>query len=183
MMNRPGYLDNLQPVGQSGSTAYIDRSSWMDAVVGEVKSPSYSNSPTGLGAYKKPTDRNSDTYAQDMRAYLRRAEYEDLARRYYPVEDSLISDVSSRDQLDQRLASVSANNSKYYDLARQSSENKLQRYGVTQSAAEKAASENSFQMQEALSDMTARNNTRTHIYDRNMNVIGGSGSRQALGEY
>lgn len=182
MMNRPDYLNNLQPAGQSSAT-YIDRNSWMDAVGAAVKSPSSSSAPSGLSVYKKPTDRNSDTYAQDMRAYLRRAEYEDLARRYYPVEDSLISDVSSRDQLDQRLASVRANNSKYYDLARQSSENKLQRYGVTQSAAEKTASENNFQMQEALGDMTARNNTRTHIYDRNVNVIGGSGSRQALGEY
>lgn len=181
-MNRPEYLSSLREDGAASNAKYIPRSQFSASTERDSGSPSTSYG-SSLGTYRRPTNRDSDTYAQDMRAYLRREEYEDLQRRFYPVEDQLISDVSGRDQLDERLASVRAKNSKYYELAKSSADTKRQRYGVTLSNEEKTANNNEMQAQQALSDMTARNNTRTHIYDRNLNVIGGSGARQALGDY
>lgn len=112
-----------------------------------------------------------------MRAYLAREEYNDYLRRFAPMEQDLINSVMNRDMLNDRLSAVSVNN----QVSRKSAETAVQmqnaRYGVAQSPAEQARQKAQMDRQAALSMANGMNQTRTHIFDRNMNALaGGSGA-------
>ena len=135
-------------------------------------------SQTGyINSYSRPYDRNSDTYAQDMRAYLAREEYNDYLRRFAPVEQELINSVMGPEMLNDRLSAVSVNN----QIARRTAETSMQmqnsRYGVAANPAQAAQRKAQMDREAALSMANGMNQTRTHIYDRNMNALaGGSGA-------
>ncbi len=125
----------------------------------------------------RPMDRNSDTYAQDMRAYIARQEYQDYLRRFAPVEQELINTVMGTEQLEERLSAISVNS----DQARSTAENNMQmvagRYGTSQTQSQQQQNNMSMNRMQALSEANGMNQTRTHIYDRNMNALsGGSGA-------
>jgi hypothetical protein len=131
----------------------------------------------GAGNYQRPTDRNSDTYAQDMRAFLAREEYNDYLTRFAPVENELIDSVMGTEMLDQRLSAISVNS----DTARKTAENNMrmvsQRYGVTQSGTQQRQNNMAMDRTQAIAEANGMNQTRTHIFDRNMNALaGGSGA-------
>ena len=138
------------------------------------------NSGYNSGYYSsatRPTDRNSDTYAQDMRAYIARQEYQDYLTRFAPVEQELINSVMGPEQLEERLSAITVNN----QTARNTAEKNMQmvqgRYGVSQSAQQQQQTKMDLDRTQALSQANGMNQTRTHIFDRNMNALaGGSGA-------
>lgn len=138
----------------------------------------YGNQNSGYSSYaSRPSDRNSDTYAQDMRAYLAREEYQDYLTRFAPVEEELINDVMGTEQLNERLSAITVNG----NMARQTAGSNMQmiseRYGVSQSAQQQSQSNMAMDRNQALAQANGMNQTRTHLFDRNMNALaGGSGA-------
>lgn len=127
--------------------------------------------------YSRPTDRSSDTYAQDMRAFLARSEYQDYLTRFAPIEEQLINTVMGTEQLEERLSAISVNNQNARATAEASMQMQQQRYGVAANPAQAAQQRASMDRTAALSQANAMNQTRTHIFDRNMNALsGGSGA-------
>ena len=138
----------------------------------------YGNQNSGYSSYaSRPSDRNSDTYAQDMRAYLAREEYQDYLTRFAPVEEELINDVMGTEQLNERLSAITVNG----NMARQTAGSNMQmiseRYGVSQSAQQQSQSNMAMDRNQALAQANGMNQTRTHLFDRNMKALaGGSGA-------
>ena len=119
----------------------------------------------------------SDTYAQDMRAYLARQEWADYQRRFQPLEDRLIDSVMSTQMLDERLEAIGTNNETARQVAQMNADVYRRRYGIEQDSAAIQMNNQRMDRQSALSLANAMNQTRTHIYDRNMQVLaGGSGA-------
>jgi hypothetical protein len=132
---------------------------------------------SGSGSYQRPYDRDSDTYAQDMRAFLAREEYNDYLTRFAPVESDLIDSVMGTEMLEERLSAISVNS----NTARKTAENNMQmvsqRYGVTQSNQQMQQNNMAMDRTQAIAEANGMNQTRTHIFDRNMNALaGGSGA-------
>ena len=138
----------------------------------------YGNQNSGYtSSASRPSNRNSDTYAQDMRAYLAREEYQDYLTRFAPVEEELINDVMGTEQLNERLSAITVNG----NMARQTAGSNMQmiseRYGVSQSAQQQSQSNMAMDRNQALAQANGMNQTRTHLFDRNMNALaGGSGA-------
>ena len=119
--------------------------------------------------------RGSDTYAADMRAYLARQEYADYMSRYAPVEDELIDAVMGREMLDERLSAISVNNQQ----ARQTAEANMAliqgRYGASLNPQQQMQNQTNLNLSQAIATAGAMNQTRTHIFERNMNTLTGAG--------
>ena len=112
-----------------------------------------------------------------MRAYLAREEYQDYLTRFAPVEEELINDVMGTEQLNERLSAITVNG----NMARQTAGSNMQmiseRYGVSQSAQQQSQSNMAMDRNQALAQANGMNQTRTHLFDRNMNALaGGSGA-------
>lgn len=126
-----------------------------------------------------PTDMGYKYYAQASRAWLARQEYADYQQRYQPVERELIDAVTTPEMLDQRLAAIKINSAAATNASSQIEQQMLQRYGVRPSAQAQQANATSRQIAATLGGIDAANNTRQHVYDRNMNAISGSGTARS----
>ena len=139
------------------------------------------NWPRNYTANPMPTNRHDEKYAQKMRAYIARDQWADYQNRFEPWEDDLIDSVMSTDMLDQRLGAISINATNSSRAALQSQQQLMQRYGIQQNAQEKQSSTVNHHLDSAAATATAKNNTRQHIEDRNMAVMGGGQIREQAG--
>ena len=123
-----------------------------------------------------PTNRNSDTYAQDTNAWLHRQQWQDYKDRFQPVEKQLIKETSGTELLDQRLSAISADADDAFGAAELSAEVTRRRYGIDQSAESAEAQSRNMALGRSQAVADAKNNTRTAIYDRNMDTLAGGSS-------
>lgn len=123
-----------------------------------------------------PNDRGSDTYAQRMNAWLNRQQWEDYKTRFQPVERQLIDETMGQDLLDERLSSISATADKSFDSAMLGADITRSRYGIDQGESQAQSELRKMMSQKTTSIADAKNNTRTHIYDRNMETLAGGSS-------
>lgn len=135
-----------------------------------------------MGAPFSNISPDSSKFASKMRAAMARDVWEDYQNRYEPYEEALIQEVTNPlEELDERLSAIKINNRQSFQSAREDMNMARGRYGVGDQGVQRRAAEYRGMRQAAvMSEVDARNNTRTHIMDRNMAVIAGGGSRQAI---
>lgn len=143
---------------------------------------SMGNANFSSGGYSSPRPTvafGSDKYAQENRAWLAREQWADYQKRFQPYEDELIDAVTGTELLDQRLSKIKLSNQIAFDTAAGDAGRYRERYGIQQSGAQQSQDENNRNLAMAQATAGAMNQTRTHIYDRNMAAIGGGEVRQA----
>jgi hypothetical protein len=123
-----------------------------------------------------PTNTNSDTYAQDTNAWITRSQWADYKDRFMPVEDQLIDETMGMDLLNERLGAISAVSDTTFDTNMLAAEQRRARYGVELDKQGRASQQRSRELAQSTSVADGKNNTRTHIYDRNMDTISGGSS-------
>lgn len=133
---------------------------------------------TGYYTAKPTVSKNSDKYAQKTRAWLSREQWADYQNRFQPYEDELIDAVTGTELLDERLSQIKINNSKSFAAAATANDQFRNRYGMTQTDPQRTANQNNQHLAMAKANADAMNQTRTHIHDRNMAIIGGGEARQ-----
>lgn len=124
----------------------------------------------------------ADHYGAEMRSYILREQYRDYQRRFQPIEEQFIDDTMSTKMLDDRLSQISVNSDRAFDTAGTNAAVRSGRYGISQNPAEQAAWKRRMDYTRAMSTADARNNARTHDYDRRMSNIFGGQVRQDLSE-
>lgn len=145
---------------------------WPDQVFA-LSQPGTSGSPP-------PSNVHSDRYAQDMRAWLAREEWADYQQRFAPIERQLVDETMGRQLLDQRLAAVSVNQGRAHLASRQMEDMFNRRLGIRPSEQQQAVMDTGRALDFARGNADLRNNLRTHVHDRNMQVLGGGGARQDI---
>ena len=135
--------------------------------------------PAETGPNIKPKDKQ---YASKTRAWMTRDVWRDYQERFQPYEARLLDAVTGEELLDERLSAISINNQAAFDAASQASELSRARYGTARPAVHQQAADRNMHNAQVVSRINAENQTRTHIDDRDMNALAGSGSRQAMGE-
>lgn len=129
-------------------------------------------------------DRNSDTYASDVRAWINREIYDDYKRRFEPQEQELISAITGPEMLDERLSAIHANTENAFEASRASANRRLARYGASRTDRLHRANATESSLGQASAVASAENSTRQHINDRNMAIIsGGAMPRQAIEDF
>lgn len=129
-----------------------------------------------------PRDKH---FASNTRANMARDVWNDYQTRFQPVERELLDMVQNPEQLlDERLAAITINSDAAYSAAMTTADQTRGRYGIAMTPEQAAAEGRNLGLSKTLGEIDARNNTRTHIADRNMQVIGGGsgGTRQAIQE-
>lgn len=124
-------------------------------------------------------------FASTARATIARAAWEDYLNRFQPIEDELIAGVMDPEEwLDKRLSSIHVSADRAFQAADVGADMLRGRYGIQRNAAESKYGEMDSARSEALARIDAVNNTRRHVIDRNMAVIGGGagGTRNAIQE-
>lgn len=124
---------------------------------------------------------NSDTYAQDTRAWITRDQYRDYQTRFEPVEDQLIDAVTGEKMLDESLSAIRINNKQSFDASALSAQQTKSMYGMQETPNQTASQDANRSLAMAKSTANGTNQTRAHIESRDDNAIGGSGARQAIG--
>ena len=131
----------------------------------------------GRGSSNRPSfSRSSDTYAQDTNAWLHRQQWSDYQKRFQPVERQLIDETMGVELLDKRLGAISTNVDEAFGSAEIDANITRGRYGVRESEGQAALSDRHTALAKSTATAGARNNTRTAIYDRNMETIAGGAS-------
>lgn len=139
----------------------------------------YSSLDLGFGSRTgaiAPTNPRSKTFAQDMNAYLARQQWDDYQRRFQPVETQLIDETLSRELLDKRLSGISGIVDRSFETAFGNAAMTRARYGAQQSAQESQSEQRRADLGRTAAIADARNTTRTHIFDRNMETLAGGSS-------
>jgi len=136
----------------------------------------YGNVQGSPAALTMPTDRNSKTYAQDLNAYIARQQWEDYQTRFMPVERQLIDETMGRELLDKRLSSISAITDRSFDTALQNARMTREMYGAGHTAQQQQYQDRRMDLGRSTAVADARNSTRTHIQDRNMETLAGGSS-------
>mgnify|MGYP005811128729 CR=1 FL=1 len=132
---------------------------------------------TGTRATALPVPRpGSDTYAQDMNAYIARQQWEDYQRRFQPVERQLIDETMGRELLDKRLSSISAITDTSFDSALRNARMTREMYGAGQTNQQRQYEDRRMDLGRSTAIADARNSTRTRIHDRNMDTLAGGSS-------
>ncbi len=127
-------------------------------------------------AISMPTNTNSDTYAQDMNAYIARQQWEDYQQRFQPVERQLIDETMGKELLDQRLSGISAIVDRSFDSAIKNAQMSREMYGTGQTGQQADYESRRMNLGRSTAIADAKNSTRTHIYDRNMETLAGGSS-------
>lgn len=131
----------------------------------------------GASGTPMPTNTGSDKYAQNMRAWLAREEWADYQQRFAPIEQRLIDETMGRELLDERLSAVQVNQSRAQQASAQMDSMLNRRYGIQPSTQQRSVMDTGRALDVARGTADAKNNLRTHVYDRNMAVLGGGGAR------
>lgn len=135
----------------------------------------------GYSQDPRPSNPNSDTYAQDTRAWLYRDQWGDYQNRFMPYEDKLIDAVTGSQMLDERLSAIKINTKESFDAAQLSNQQVQARYGMAQTDAQKSTQDRNMAIAQSKVHANSANQTRRHIDDRNLAVMGGGNMRQAIG--
>lgn len=160
------FLNNYSDVGVSIAEQYPD-------LAGDIR-------PTTALNSIRPGDKK---FASKTRAAMAREVWEDYQNRFEPYEQQLIDQVQNPEELlDERLSAITINNKAAFQSAEAGTDMMRQRYGVTPSGPQSRVENRDMQRSAVLSAVDGRNNTRTHVQDRNMAVIAGGGARQAIQE-
>ena len=124
---------------------------------------------------------NDDEYASKTYAQIIRSQYDDYVNRFQPIENRMMDLAQSRELLDEQLSRITANiNSSYANPQFSAGALTSQRYGVQQSADERAFSTKQRSMDKALATANAKNNTRLANADMQQNMITGGSSVRGL---
>lgn len=124
---------------------------------------------------------NDDEYASKTYAQIIRSQYDDYVNRFQPYEERMMDLAQSRELLDEQLSRITANiNSSYANPQFSAGALTSQRYGVQQSADERAFSTKQRSMDKALATANAKNNTRLANADMQQNMITGGSSVRGL---
>lgn len=123
-----------------------------------------------------PTNRSSDTYAQDTNAWIHRQQWQDYKDRFQPVERQLIDETMGTELLDQRLSAISANADDAFSSAEVNAEVTRRRYGIDPSLQEEQSQSRALDLGRSQAIADAKNNTRTAVYDRNLETLAGGSS-------
>ena len=124
---------------------------------------------------------NDDEYASKTYAQIIRSQYNDYVNRFQPYEERMMDLAQSRELLDEQLSRITANiNSSYANPQFSAGALTSQRYGVQQSADERAFSTKQRSMDKALAIAHAKNNTRLANADMQQNMITGGSSVRGL---
>ncbi|MAT95387.1 MAG: hypothetical protein CME59_22680 [Halioglobus sp.] len=167
------YLQNLSPTdqmmlsrfGQGGETAVPE---------------GFSGGPYDI-PYINPRDKK---YASKTRAAMSRAAWEDYQARFQPVEAELLDMVQNPEaMLEERLGAIRIGTDRAFANSAAALERQEGRYGVAADPQQHYARAVDQQRAQTTAQINAENNTRAHITDRNMAVLGGgTGTRQAIQE-
>ena len=120
--------------------------------------------------------QGSKTYAADMNAYIARQQWNDYQTRFQPVEKQLIDETMGRELLDKRLSGISAIVDRSFDSAIRNARMGREMYGVSQNSAQKQYQDRRMDLGRTTSLADAKNSTRVHIQDRNMETLAGGSS-------
>ena len=134
------------------------------------------NYQSGIQQGNRPSNRNSDTYAQDTNAWLHRQQWQDYKDRFQPVEKELIDDTMGTELLNQRLSAITATSQDSFGAAEIDAEVTRGRFGIQQSQEGAAAQKRQMALGQSKAIADGKNNTRTAIYDRNMDTLAGGSS-------
>lgn len=118
----------------------------------------------------------SKTYAADMNAYIARQQWGDYQNRFMPVERQLIDETMGRELLDKRLSTISAITDRSFDTALQNARMTREMYGSGQTGQQSQYEDRRVDLGRTAAIADARNSTRTHIHDRNMETLAGGSS-------
>jgi len=140
-----------------------------------------SNNGNYSSAGARPTNPSSGTYAQDTRAWVTRSVYDDYETRFQPFEKKMIDSAMGGQMLDERLSAIKINNKQSFEASALSNQQDMARYGMTQSSDQKASYQKNQSLEMGKATANANNQTRRHVDDRNLAVIGGGQMRQAIG--
>jgi hypothetical protein len=124
----------------------------------------------------RPTNTRSDTFAQDTNAWITRQQWQDYQNRYLPVENKLIDQTMGRDLLNERLGAITATTNTAFDTNMLAAQQRRARYGMRLEGQGAQAQQRGRELSQATAIADGTNNTRTHIYDRNMDTIAGGSS-------
>ena len=129
-----------------------------------------------LESGSRPTNPHSDTYAQDTNAWITRQQWADYNKRYAPVENQLINETMGTELLNERLGKISAITDKSFDTNMMAATQRRARYGVALTSQQQQSQKRDASLSKATAIADGKNNTRTHVYDRNMETISGGSS-------
>ncbi|WP_086931618.1 hypothetical protein [Agarilytica rhodophyticola] len=122
----------------------------------------------------------SDDFAARTRAYLNREIYRDTKERFQPFEDELLDAVQGEELLNEQLERIRDNFTRSGRASADSAKRRLSRFGVQQSARQLNATNTQNSLNQASALASAENQTRRHVLDRNIGLITGSRTRQAI---
>lgn len=125
--------------------------------------------------------QRDDEYASKTYAQIIRSQYRDYEQRFQPYENRMMDLAQSRELLDAQLSRVTANiNSSFANPQFSAGALSNQRYGVQQSADERAFSTKQRGMDKALATASAKNNTRLANADMQQNMVTGGSTVRGL---
>ncbi len=121
-------------------------------------------------------DPSDNEYATKTQANLSRAQWDDYVKRFEPYEAQLASMVGNEQTLSDSLNAANASATSSFESAKQGFGMNLAKYGTSQDATEKAATDRSFNLNKSATQAGLRNSVRTQAYDRDIELMTGAGN-------
>lgn len=118
--------------------------------------------------------------AARTRAFINRETYNDYLTRFQPYEEDLITDVRGEELLNERLSAIRSDSQENTIAGRKAAIQRQKRFGVQQDDRQAQASETQANISQSASQASLENATRRHIQDRNMAIVSGGPTRQAI---
>lgn len=113
--------------------------------------------------------------AQNTRADLARAQWNDYKRRFQPIEDMLVNNVTSGERLDTALAKGGEAIGQQYGIADGTFKRNSSRYGAGLTPQQQGRHEKRLGLSKAATEANMRNSTRRAVQDSNMGLMTGMG--------
>jgi hypothetical protein len=123
---------------------------------------------------------DDDDYAKRMRSWLTREQYDDYKTRFMPHEEQLLDAVTGEQLLNERLTAIRNSAARTGGVSAGNASRTMGRYGVRQTQREREQSTTRDNLRQAATLASAENQTRQHIEDRDLSIISGGSTRQAI---
>lgn len=117
-------------------------------------------------------DKSKYSASENM-AKIARAEWEDYKKRFVPIENRLISEVSDRSLYEEAAERGAQNVGLAFDSQLGINERNNQRLGITQTAEQQEQFTRQAGLQRSLAQVEASNRGREAIDERNLNIMAG----------
>jgi hypothetical protein len=154
-------------------------------VVPEPWTPSPAAPPPAYGTNYDPGISSGQYYvdptqtgkhqASNTRADLARAQWDDYKTRFQPVENILLGAATGDERMDDFMGRSTENVNQQYDMADQAYKRGINRYGISPTPRQQQAHDKSFGLSKASTEVSLRNQTRSHIADSNLEMLSGAG--------